>query len=35
MRTLVVNDDGVRTASNTDYEAVASLLVTHDVDPSS
>lgn len=31
----VVNDDGVLTASNTDYEAVASLLATHDVDPSS
>ncbi len=30
----VVNDDGVLTASNTDYEAVASLLRTHEVDPS-
>ncbi|MGN8049237.1 shikimate 5-dehydrogenase [Curtobacterium sp. 22159] len=29
----VVNDDGVLTASNTDYEAVASLLATHAVDP--
>ncbi|MFJ4220278.1 shikimate 5-dehydrogenase [Curtobacterium luteum] len=28
----VVNDDGVLTASNTDYEAVASLLTSHDVD---
>jgi len=28
----VVNDDGVLTASNTDYEAVAALLVSHDVD---
>ncbi|WJY01156.1 shikimate 5-dehydrogenase [Curtobacterium sp. 458] len=31
----VVNDDGVLTASNTDYEAVASLLASHDVDRSS
>ncbi|MGU3410694.1 shikimate 5-dehydrogenase [Microbacterium sp. M1A1_1b] len=31
----VVNDDGVLTASNTDYEAVAALLVSHDVDPAS
>jgi shikimate dehydrogenase len=31
----VVNDDGVLTASNTDYEAVASLLATHGVDPAS
>jgi len=31
----VVNDDGVLTASNTDYEAVAALLGTHDVDPTS
>ncbi|MDM7884661.1 shikimate 5-dehydrogenase [Curtobacterium sp. RHCKG23] len=29
----VVNDDGVLTASNTDYEAVAALLRTHEVDP--
>jgi len=29
----VVNDDGVLTASNTDYEAVAALLRTHAVDP--
>lgn len=29
----IVNDDGVLTASNTDYEAVASLLDTHAVDP--
>ncbi|MFJ7288741.1 shikimate 5-dehydrogenase [Curtobacterium sp. NPDC098951] len=29
----VVNDDGVLTASNTDYEAVASLLASHAVDP--
>jgi len=31
----VVNDDGVLTASNTDYEAVASLLASHAVDPTS
>ncbi|WP_022904842.1 shikimate 5-dehydrogenase [Curtobacterium sp. B8] len=31
----VVNDDGVLTASNTDYEAVASLLASHDVDRAS
>jgi shikimate dehydrogenase len=31
----VVNDGGVLTASNTDYEAVASLLASHGVDPSS
>lgn len=31
----VVNDDGVLTASNTDYEAVASLLDTHGVDRAS
>ncbi|OII14818.1 shikimate 5-dehydrogenase [Curtobacterium sp. MCBA15_008] len=30
----VVNDDGVLTASNTDYEAVAALLASHAVDPS-
>ncbi len=30
----VVNDDGVLTASNTDYEAVAALLAEHAVDPS-
>ncbi|MBT2502066.1 shikimate 5-dehydrogenase [Curtobacterium sp. ISL-83] len=30
----VVHDDGVLTASNTDYEAVAALLATHGVDPS-
>lgn len=29
----IVNDDGVLTASNTDYEAVASLLAEHAVDP--
>ena len=29
----VVNDDGVLTASNTDYEAVAALLAEHEVDP--
>jgi shikimate dehydrogenase len=29
----VVNDDGVLTASNTDYEAVAALLASHEVDP--
>ncbi len=29
----VVNDDGVLTASNTDYEAVAQLLAEHRVDP--
>ncbi|MCK9913855.1 MULTISPECIES: shikimate 5-dehydrogenase [Microbacterium] len=29
----IVNDDGVLTASNTDYEAVASLLASHAVDP--
>jgi shikimate dehydrogenase len=29
----VVNDDGVLTASNTDYEAVAQLLAEHQVDP--
>jgi shikimate dehydrogenase len=31
----VVNDDGVLTASNTDYEAVAALLASHEVDPTS
>lgn len=31
----VVNDDGVLTASNTDYEAVAALLDSHAVDPES
>ncbi len=31
----VVNDDGVLTASNTDYEAVAALLASHGVDPAS
>src|SRR6478735_5434844 len=31
----IVNDDGVLTASNTDYEAVARLLADHEVDPSS
>ena len=31
----VVNDDGVLTASNTDYEAVAQLLAEHEVDPAS
>ncbi|GAB3618770.1 shikimate 5-dehydrogenase [Glutamicibacter endophyticus] len=31
----IVNDNGVLTASNTDYEAVASLLDTHMVDPAS
>ncbi|PCN47307.1 shikimate 5-dehydrogenase [Curtobacterium sp. 'Ferrero'] len=31
----VVNDDGVLTASNTDYEAVSSLLASHGVDPTS
>ncbi|MGV9712073.1 shikimate 5-dehydrogenase [Gordonia sp. NPDC003424] len=31
----IVNDDGRLTASNTDYEAVASLLASHAVDPSS
>ncbi|MBB2975485.1 shikimate 5-dehydrogenase [Microbacterium endophyticum] len=30
----IVNDNGVLTASNTDYEAVASLLAAHSVDPS-
>ncbi|MEV0074898.1 shikimate 5-dehydrogenase [Nocardia neocaledoniensis] len=30
----IVNDDGVLTAYNTDYLAVASLLRTHEVDPS-
>jgi shikimate dehydrogenase len=29
----VVNDDGVLTASNTDYEAVAQLLAEHGLDP--
>lgn len=29
----IVNDDGVLTASNTDYEAVAELLAEHAVDP--
>jgi shikimate dehydrogenase len=29
----VVNEDGLLTASNTDYEAVAQLLAEHDVDP--
>lgn len=29
----VVNDDGVLTASNTDYEAVASLIASHRIDP--
>jgi shikimate dehydrogenase len=29
----VVNDDGVLTASNTDYEAVAQLLAEHHVEP--
>ncbi|MFZ7089271.1 shikimate 5-dehydrogenase [Curtobacterium sp. RRHDQ10] len=29
----VVNDDGVLTASNTDHEAAAALLATHEVDP--
>ena len=29
----VVNDDGVLTASNTDYEAVEQLLAEHEVDP--
>jgi shikimate dehydrogenase len=29
----VVNDNGVLTASNTDYEAVAALLAEHEVDP--
>ena len=31
----IVNDDGVLTASNTDYEAVARLLAGHAVDPAS
>ncbi|MFK4481580.1 shikimate 5-dehydrogenase [Curtobacterium sp. AB7] len=31
----VVNDDGVLTASNTDYEAIAALLASHDVDTAS
>ena len=31
----IVNDDGVLTASNTDYEAVARLLADHEVDPAS
>lgn len=31
----VVNDDGVLSASNTDYEAVAELLASHRVDPAS
>ncbi len=31
----IVNDDGVLTAYNTDYSAVAALLATHDVDPTS
>lgn len=31
----VVNDDGVLTASNTDYEAIAALLGSHQVDPAS
>ncbi|WIB00027.1 shikimate 5-dehydrogenase [Curtobacterium sp. MCBA15_012] len=31
----VVNDDGVLTASNTDYEAVAALLASHGVDTAS
>lgn len=29
----IVNDNGVLTASNTDYEAVAELLARHEVDP--
>src|ERR1700712_3989802 len=29
----VVNEDGLLTASNTDYEAVAQLLAEHEVDP--
>ena len=29
----VVNDNGLLTASNTDYEAVAALLAEHDLDP--
>lgn len=29
----IVNDGGVLTASNTDYEAVASLIARHDLDP--
>ena len=31
----IVNDDGVLTAHNTDYSAVAALLASHAVDPSS
>lgn len=31
----IVNDAGILTASNTDYEAVAQLLAEHDVDPAS
>ena len=29
----IVNDDGVLTASNTDYEAIASLIQSHRLDP--
>ena len=29
----IVNDDGVLTASNTDYEAIAMLIAEHDLDP--
>jgi shikimate dehydrogenase len=31
----IVNDGGVLTASNTDYEAVAQLIASHEVDPAS
>lgn len=30
----IVNDGGVLTASNTDFEAIASLIASHDLDPS-
>ncbi len=29
----IVNDDGLLSASNTDYEAVASLIASHGIDP--
>ncbi|GAA1757265.1 shikimate 5-dehydrogenase [Agromyces humatus] len=31
----IVNDDGVLTASNTDYEAIAQLIAEHSLDPAS
>ncbi|GAA1797705.1 shikimate 5-dehydrogenase [Agromyces neolithicus] len=31
----IVNDDGVLTASNTDYEAIAGLIAEHSLDPAS